>query len=95
MFWVLLVVVVKITLWCGLQINDAEDERSVERNEKARWVQQQGERADQKFLGKLLQAYVPFFVFGMEGPVTSRVSEALGLVDQFHGRICLVNEEDV
>lgn len=77
------------------EVEDAVDERGVEGDEEADGGCEELEGTDQVFVSEFSERHVPFFMAGVEGPVSAGETETTGFVDEEDGGVALVEEEDV
>ncbi len=63
------------------EVEYSVNERGVERDEEAYGGCEEGEGPDEIFVSELFECDVPFFVTGMEGPVSSLEAEAAGFIE--------------
>lgn len=65
-----------------LHVEDAVAEASVEGHEEADGRHEELEGSNEELVAEFYNADIPFFEFGVEGPVSGFVAEATGLVDK-------------
>ncbi len=65
-----------------LHVEDAVAETSVEGHKEADRRHEELERSDEELVAEFYDADIPFFEFGVEGPVSCFVAEATGFVDK-------------